>query len=245
MSGKSQSFDAMSSEESEWSLAGEYSAMWSAGVQPPDLVTFLRDHPGVTPAQRARLLLHDQARTWSGSTGRTLEDYLRICPEIADDRTLLVKLLSREYCLQDSVQSVSDFVDRFPTLRTELLRKLYGDYDTGSSEDRYEQILDECLSDGTQASDLDPVSESLETAIEASVVAPRRAPQCTDEDATKARVAQDTSTPAIPMGIGDACYLRDCFPFNTLPAELVDQLESQMVERTFAAQEDLSPRRGL
>ncbi len=40
----------MYSEESEWTLAEEYSAIWSANVAPPDLIEFLRSHPEMTPA---------------------------------------------------------------------------------------------------------------------------------------------------------------------------------------------------
>lgn len=36
------------------------------------------------------------------------------------------------------------------------------------------------------------------------------------------------------------CRLRECFPFNTLPAELVDQLEAQMFERSYSATEILT-----
>ena len=96
-----------------------------------------------------------------------------MCPEIENDRVLLVKLLSREYCLQDGVQSVSEFADRFPTMRAELLRKLYGDHDRVTSGNQYEQIFEEYLSDETHASELNAQSEleSLETCVEASVFA--------------------------------------------------------------------------
>ena len=136
---KESSFNGgVSSDESEFSLATEYSSKWSAGDGPPDLAGFLQNHSEITPPQRARLLLIDQARRWSSGLNRTLEEYLRICPEIATDRQLMVKLLSREYCLQENSQTVSEFVSRFPLLRNELLRKLYGDYEgAGTSGNQY------------------------------------------------------------------------------------------------------------
>lgn len=244
MSNESQSQDPVYSEESEWTFAGEYSAIWNANVAPPDLIEFLRSHPDMTPAQRGRLLLHDQARSWSSGAGRKVEDYLRLCPEIATDRVLLVKLLSREYCLQENMQSVSEFVDRFPTLRAELLRKLYGDHESATSGNQYEQILDECLSDETHASELDPMSESelesLETCVEASVFAPPVSSGVQQEDATFARPSPNKSAPPENPTISAECRLRECFPFNTLPAELVDSLETQMVERSYPATEYLT-----
>lgn len=242
MSSELRSREAMYSEESEWTLAGEYSAIWSANVAPPELIDFLRSHPDMTAAQRGRLLLLDQARSWSSGAGRTVEDYLRLCPEIATDRILLVKLLSREYCLQENAQSVSKFVDRFPTLRAELLRKLYGDHDNATSGNQYEQILEEYLSDETHASDMDPVSESesLETCVEASVFAPPVSSREQDEDATFARPTPSTTATPEKPAISAECRLRECFPFNTLPAELVDSLEAQMVERSYSATEYLT-----
>lgn len=244
MSNESRSRDAMYSEESEWTLAGEYSAIWSANVAPPDLIEFLRSHPDMTPAQRGRLLLLDQARSWSSGTGRTVEEYLRMCPEIAADRILLVKMLSREYCLQENAQSVSTFVDRFPTLRAELLRKLYGDHESATSGNQYEQILEECLSDETHASDMDAVSESelekLETCVEASVFALPSARRESKEDATFAPAISHKTTHSEQPTISAECRLRECFPFNTLPAELVDSLETQMVERSYSTSEYLT-----
>ncbi len=173
-----------------------------------------------------------------------MEDYLQLCPEIATDRVLLVKLQSREYCLQENTQSVSEFVDRFPTLRAELLRKLYGDHENATSRNQYEQILEECLSNETHASDMDPLSESelgsLETCAEASIFAPPVSGGGQHEDVTFARPSPSKSaTPENPT-ISAECRLRECFPFNTLPAELVDSLEVQMVERLYSATESLT-----
>lgn len=232
--------DALFSEESEWTLAGEYSAIWSANVAPPDLIGFLKTHPEMTAAQRAKLLLLDQARSWSNGTGRSVEEYLRLCPEISADRILLVKMLSREYCLQENAQSVSTFVDRFPTLRADLLRKLYGDHDNVTSGNQYEQILDEYLSDETNPSDFgsQSESESLETCVEESVFGPIGS--SLDEDATIARAPTPKTVPPPKPTISADCRLRECFPFNTLPSELVDSVEAQMVERVFAAGEFLT-----
>ena len=242
MTSESQSREAMYSEESEWTFAGEYSAIWSANVAPPDFIAFLRSHPEMTAAQRGRLLLLDQARCWSSGAGRTVEEYLRLCPEIATDRVLLVKLLSREYCLQDNAQSVSQFVDRFPTLRAELLRKLYGEHDNVTSGNQYEQVLEECLSDETHASELDPLSEveSQETCVEASVFLPPVSSEDQAGDVTSARPIPNKSALPEKPAISAACRLRECFPFNTLPAELVDELEVQMVERQYSATEFLT-----
>ena len=243
MSNESRSRDGMYSEESEWTLAGEYSAIWSANVAPPDLIEFLRSHPEMTAAQRGRLLLLDQTRSWSSGAGRPVEEYLRLCPEIATDRILLVKMLSREYCLQENAQSVSTFVDRFPTLRAELLRKLYGEHENATSGNQYEQILEECLSDETHASDMDPMSEleleKLETCVEASVFALPLTRHEGKEDATFSPASSKGTPPEQPT-ISAECRLRECFPFNTLPAELVDSLETQMVERSYSATEYLT-----
>ena len=240
MSSELRSREAVYSEEAEWSLAGEYSAIWNANVEPPDLIKFLQNHPDITPAQRGRLLLLDQTRSWSSGEGRTVEDYVWLCPEIANDRVLLVKLLSREYCLQDGVPTVSEFVDRFPTLRDELLRKLYGDQDRVTSGNQYEQILEEDLSDATQALKLDCESE-LETCIEVSVVAPSSSRfEAKEVDATISSVASVKSAPAEKSAISTDCRLRECFPFNTLPAELVDRLEAQMFERSYSDTEFLT-----
>lgn len=242
MSNEARSKEPVLSEEAEWSLAGEYSAMWSAQQSPPDLLQFLRNHPDVTPPQRARLLLLDQARSWSNGTGRRVEDYLQVCPEIAHDRLLMVKLLSREYSFQEHGQSVSDFVDRFPTLRSDLLRKLYGDYEGGTSGNQYEEFLDGYFSeDDTQASDFDagPQSEWLETAVEASVFAPPRPAAPEQEEGTPAP-ATSKRPPDVKHTVSNACRLHECVPFNTLPAELVDSIEAQMVERTYAQSEYLT-----
>ena len=241
MSNEMQPRELISSEESEWSLAGEYSAIWNANFAPPDLFAFLRSHPEMTPAQRGRLLLLDQARSWASGTGRTVEEYLRLCPEIATDRILLVKLLTREYGLQDHAPTVSKFVDRFPTLRAELLRKLYGEHDNATSGHQYEQILEEYLSDGTQASELDPVSEHEgATSVEASVFATAPVSRHNIEDVTIERPASSKAGEPAQPTISAECHLRECFPFNTLPVELVDELEAQMVERRYSAGEFLT-----
>ena len=242
MSQETRARDVIYSEESEWSLAGEYSAIWDANYSPPDLIEFLQSHHAMTPAQRGRLLLLDQARSWSSGPGRTVEEYLRLCPEIESDRILLVKLLAREYCLRDDAQSVSQFVDRFPKLRSDLLRKLYGEHDSVTSGNQYEQILEECLSDETHASDLDVMSEreSLETSVEASVFAPRPVQRKDAEDETFARAASSKAAQPEKPTISGECRLRECFPFDTLPVELVDELESQMVERQYSATEFLT-----
>ena len=242
MSNESRSREALNSDESEWTLAGEYSAIWNTNVGPPDLREFLERHPDMTPEQRGRLLLLDQARSWSTGAGRTVEDYLRMCPEIANDRTLLVILVTREYGLQDGEVSVTDFVDRFPEIRAELLRKLYGDHDRATSGNQYEQILDEFLSDETHASDLDPKSRlgSLETSVEASVFAPPKPRREDQEDETSAPIAGLPVAPAETSSLSSDCRLRECFPFNELPAELVDALESQMIERHYLAEEYLT-----
>ena len=53
---KESSFNGVvSSDESEFSLATEYSSKWNAGDGPPDLAGFLQNHSDVTPPQRARL----------------------------------------------------------------------------------------------------------------------------------------------------------------------------------------------
>lgn len=241
MSHESRARKVIYSEESEWSLAGEYSAIWNTNVAPPDLIEFLQSHPEMTSAQRGRLLLLDQARSWSSGPGRTVEEYLKLCPEIESDRILLVKMLAREYCLRDNAQSVSEFVDRFPTLRADLLRKLYGEHDNATSGNQYEQVLEECLSDETHASDLDPVSEleSLETSVEASVFAPRPIVREESEDATFARATPGKPAPQ-KLTISAECRLRECFPFNTLPVELVDEVEAQMVERRYSATDFLT-----
>ena len=242
MSQEARARDVIYSEESEWSLAGEYSAIWDANYSPPDLIEFLQTHQAMTLAQRGRLLLLDQARSWSSGPGRTVEEYLQLCPEIESDRILLVKLLAREYCLRENAQSVSQFVDRFPKLRSDLLRKLYGEHDNATSGNQYEQILEECLSDETHASDLDLMSEreSLETAVEASVFAPRPAHRKDPEDETFARAASSKAAQPEKPTISGECRLRECFPFDTLPVELVDELESQMVEGRYAATEFLT-----
>ncbi len=243
MTSESRSRELTDFEESEWSLAGEYSAIWNANVAPPDLIEFLQRHAEITPAQRGRLLLLDQTRSWSNGEGRTVEDYLRLCPEIENDRILLVKLLSREYCLQEGFQSVSEFVDRFPTMRNDLLRKLYGDHDSVTSGNQYEQILEEYLSDVTRASELaQSEMESLETCVEASVLAsPPSRDEEEKEDATFRPLASVTPSPPPEKPVISAdCRLRECFPFNTLPAELVDRLEAQMFERSYLATEFLT-----
>ena len=229
----------VSSDESEFSLANEYSSKWSAGDGPPDLAEFLQKYPDVTPSQRARLLLIDQARRWSSGLNRTLEEYLRLCPEIATDRQLMVKLLSREYCLQENSQTVSEFVSRFPLLRNDLLRKLYGDYDrAGTSGNQYEQNLDEYLPDGTYASEK---SEALETAVEASVADQRIPDSVSAAEATLSRIGiRRPAAPVEQKPISEQCQLHECFPFNTLPIEMVDRLESHMQERTYSSTEYLT-----
>lgn len=228
----------VSPDESEFSLANEYSSRWSAGDEPPDLAEFLRKHPEITSSQRARLLLIDQARRWSSGINRTLEEYLRICPEIAVDRQLMVKLLSREYCLQENTQTVSEFVSRFPLLRNDLLRKLYGDYDgPGTSGNQYEQNLDDYLPDGTYASEK---SEAQETAVEASVVDRPLPESVSAAEATLSRIGIRRPAPVEKKPISEQCQLHECFPFNTLPIEMVDEIESHMQERTFSSTEYLT-----
>lgn len=229
----------VSSEESEYSLADEYSSIWSAGAAPPDLDDFLRQHPEISPPQRARLLLIDQARCWSSGRGRTLEEYLSICPEIGTDRVLMVKLLSREFCWQENSQSVSEFVDRFPSLRADLLRKLYGAYDRGAtSGNQYDQFLDDYLPDGTYASEK---TGAFETSIEASVFAGRRPDSVSAAEATLSRIGARRPEPVEKKRpISAQCQLNECFPFDSLPVEMVDQLESHMEERIYSSTEFLT-----
>ena len=238
MSNELQPNGIVSSEESEYLLANEYSSIWNSGNKPPELDDFLRLRSGFTPEQRARVLLIDQARRWSSGTGRTLEEYLRICPEIATDRALMVKLLSREYCFQENSQTVSEFIDRFPSLRGDLLRKLYGDYDgPNTSGNQYERILDDYLPDRTFAADR---SRDLDTAVEASVLERRRPDSVSAAEATLSRIGARRPLPVVKKAISDQCELRECFPFDSLPAELVNELESYMEERVYSATEYLT-----
>jgi CRP-like cAMP-binding protein len=184
------------------------------------------------------LLLVDQARSWSSGHGRSLEDYLQICPEIAVDRVLMVKLLAREYCWQENAQTVSEFVDRFPLLRTDLLRKLYGDYEgAGTSGNQYEQVLDEYLPDGTYASER---SEALDTAIEASGALRQPTGSASAAEITLARLAARRVPPVPKKPISEQCLLHECFPFDSLPVDLVDKLEKHMEERIYSPTEYLT-----
>ncbi len=226
-------------EQAEWSLAGEYSALWSARSSPPDLIAFLRSHPGIDRKQRARLLLMDQARRWSDGEGCRVEDYLLVCPGLTDDQELLLKLLVREFHFQEAPTSVTEFIDRFPQLRSQLLNLLCladGDPTTGQERQLADNssIGEETAASGIES--IDEVSANFETACESG-----------DFDSESASLSLQAATvtthepvpaPRPPVATGP-CRLRDCFPFDTLPVELMNELESHMSERTFAPGEFL------
>ena len=217
-------------------LAGEYSALWSASSQVPDLFAFLRSHPDIERDQRTRLFFLDQARSWTGGDGRTVEDYVRGCPDLADDNELVLKLLVREYHFQENSPSVTGFVDRFPHLRPQLLDHLcvFKSEQTSAS-----QGLNGGSSSGideTAASSLVDISLGLETHFESALPDPNQSLSMTTIESKKKRVVPK---PVDQPPISGPRRLRQCFPFDTLRPELADELESHMTERKFAPGEFL------
>ncbi|MCX7423036.1 MAG: protein kinase [Planctomycetia bacterium] len=217
-------------------LAGEYSAFWGASAQVPDLFAFLRDHPNVDREQRTRLLFLDQARRWASGEGRSVEEYLRGCPELAIDSDLVLRLLVREYHFHENSPSVTEFVDRFPLLRNQLLDQLCViDNERTSAHHRsvggsYDGV------DETQASSLIDIPNPDETTFEAAHHDPNHTMTVTVSRPPK---KSSKPRPAETVPIIGPRRLRQCFPFDTLRAELADELESHMVEKTFATGEYL------
>lgn len=229
-----------SDDQAEWTIAGEYSALWSSGGAPPDLFGFLRAHPNISSEQRAKLLSVDQARGWANGEPRRVEDYIRGCPDVAHDRTLMLKLLVREFQFQEPQPSVTEFVDRFPDLRTQLLEHLCFRQPEDTSANPVQNMPAQPQSDETAISSLSMIEAvpPQETVCEPSVMTavrpdPRLAPEAT--------IDHPSVEPAVvaPIENDGVKRLRNCFPFSTLPAALVDELEGHMQERSFAAGEPL------
>ena len=221
----------------DMTLAGEYSALWGAGSQVPDLFEFLRSHPNVGSEQRTRLLFVDQARTWSSGLGRTVEDYLRGCPELAVDTELVLRLLVREYHFHENSPSITGFVDRFPLLRSRLLDQLCNIDNERTSAELSSVGLSSDDVDATQASSLIDIPHPEETTFEpvhhdANHSMTLTVPRPSKKKGSKPR-------PAERLPISGPHRLRQCFPFDTLRAELADELESHMVEKTFSPGEYL------
>ncbi len=231
-----QTSSADADDRADVTLAGEYSALWSASSQVPDLFAFLRAHPNVDREQRTRLLFLDQARSWTSGEGRTVEEYLRGCPELAVDSELVLKLLVREYHFHENSPSVTEFVDRFPLLRTQLLDQLCV-IDNERTSAHHSSVGGSSVGiDETQASSLVDIPPPEETTFEPAHHDPNHS--LSETISRPARKKSSKPKPA-PLPISGPRRLRQCFPFDTLRPELADELESHMVEQSFAAGEYL------
>ena len=221
----------------DMTLAGEYSALWSARSQAPDLFEFLRTHPNVEREQRSRLLFVDQARTWASGEGRTVEEYLRGCPELAVDTDLVLKLLVREYHFHETSPSITGFVDRFPLLRNQLLDQLCVIDNERTSAHLSSVGLSSDDVDLTQASSLIDIPRPEETIFEP--VHHNANHTVTLTVARPSKKKGEKPNPTEPLPVSGPRRLRQCFPFDTLRAELADELESHMVEKSFSPGEYL------
>ncbi len=233
-------------DQSEWTIAGEYSALWSSSGTPPDLFAFLRAHPQTSPEQRARLLSFDQARSWTNGEPRMVEDYIRGCPEIANDHGLLLKLLLREFQFQEPAPSVMEFIDRFPNLKEQLLERLCFQPLEPTSGGNRQSIVVPQFDDNTAISSLIDIDAPQDTMCEPSVLTSVQFEQANtarfvEPGQTLESFAPEAETPEPEKEVEEAGpkRLRNCFPFSTLPKVLVDELEDHMHEYTFAAGEYL------
>ncbi len=253
--------DPVPTESRDLSLAGEYSAQWRqiSGAS-PDVFEFLELHFDATQEQRARIFLLDQARSWCNGNGRTVEEYMRQCPEIAADPDLLVKLVVHEYHLrdqQDVSASVSELVSRFPYLRSRLLEQIYSGDNERTSASSLPRIPERFQVDETADSSVSGLSVTMQTEVDGFSHGRATPPESLDATSTsdgswanaweKAReagaklevtAASDGAVPEspneLPLRNPEMRALRDCFPFNTLVPVWADELERQMVEQTFA-----------
>jgi serine/threonine protein kinase len=108
-------------------LADRFAALWENPADPPDVIAFLRGHPGAEPRERADVLLIDQYHRAAAGCLVPVEDYLHAFPEVAADPELKLDLVYGEYravCRCGPPPDPEALAARFPDVREALLRQL-------------------------------------------------------------------------------------------------------------------------
>lgn len=107
-------------------LADALEAAWGSGER-PDLAELVRGGRGLSAAQLAELCLTDQAFRWRTAEPLRVEDYLALCPGIAQDEDSLLDLAYGEIRTRQQLgdpQAAEEIEARFPALARSLRRQL-------------------------------------------------------------------------------------------------------------------------
>ncbi|MCA9072828.1 MAG: cyclic nucleotide-binding domain-containing protein, partial [Planctomycetaceae bacterium] len=200
----------------EWSFSGVlvrlYATVCESSLTPPDLEAFLVKYSHIDRRQHADVLLFDQYYRWQKGTQRPVEWYLEHFSHLRDCNKWRLELLLEEFGYRndhDLHPSVEEFKDRFPDYADELERLL-----PYSEEHRRfaarAGLLAKPFHSGAQAT-----TRFMSSTIDLSANPPV---QHWDPEA---HCELETS-------------LAEDSPFNQLPDEVMDTIESHMHTESFS-----------
>jgi tRNA A-37 threonylcarbamoyl transferase component Bud32 len=115
--------------------------LWESDNGPPELEAFLAACPQLPPSELLEVFLTDQPYRWRSEHPLTTEQYLTVCPQLADHSDLLLDLLYGEYrarVQRGETPDVAELAGRFPHLSERLRRQLEISswLDAGAADDR-------------------------------------------------------------------------------------------------------------
>lgn len=200
----------------EWSFSGVlvrlYATVCESSPKPPDLEAFLVKYSHIDRRQHADVLLFDQFYRWQHDTQRPVEWYLEHFSGLRDCNNWRLELLLEEYGYRqerDLHPTVQEFQDRFPEYAEDLERLL-----PYSEEHRRfaarAGLLAKPFHSGAQAT-----TRFMSSTIDLSV-----SPTIQHWD-PEAHCEVETS-------------LAEESPFDQLPADVMDAIESRMHTESFS-----------
>ena len=115
----------------EWSFSGVlvrlYAAVCETSPAPPDLEAFLRQYAHIDRRQHADVLLFDQYYRWRIGSRRPVEWYLERFSDLGTPNNWRLELLLEEFGYREEhgeSPTVSEFIERFPAFAEDLRRYL-------------------------------------------------------------------------------------------------------------------------
>ncbi len=101
------------------SLQDRFLRLWADPASPPDVFSFLADHPEATAAERADVVLLDQQQRQRIGRLLPVEEYLARVPEIAEAGDTKLNLILREFFYREG-SDVESFLARFSEFAPDL-----------------------------------------------------------------------------------------------------------------------------
>jgi len=217
----------MSGERStEWAFSGVlvrlYATLCESSSSPPDLEAFLAQHDHIDHGQHADVLLFDQYYRWKTGTQRPVEWYLERFDHLESHKRWRLELLLAEFGYREEngqEPAVEEFKHRFPEHAEELERAL-PHHDEHRRFAARAEVLAKPFHAASQAT-----TRFLDSTIDASAAEAPPAPVTLQWD-PDAHCEVETSR-------------AEDSPFDELPPDVMDAIESRMHTESFAQGEYL------